>query len=305
MKIAFVTDTGTGQHPDYWKEKGIYCLPLQITCDEESKDEYTEITYSEVIQKLHEKKVLRTSLPSLGKIQDCFKELKNEGYDTIFAVPICRGLSGTLDSMEMIANQLEMKFVGVDCYCTAVEQGCMIEAAKKMYEANIPIDEIIKKLQNIADSCETVLLCDDLDHMKRGGRLTPMAAALGGLLKIKPVLHIDKSTNRSHSDLGAEKIVAAAKINCNRNFWDRIPLYVSCTAVFFYGERPSQLFCGIKTAQRQKAIDFSKKLIYNRHIPKTEGAYECRDHRGAEGSAANRRSIPSARTGAGAERRSC
>ena len=115
----------------------------------------------------------------------------------------------------------------------------------------------------------------------------------------------DLSLLRSHSDLGAEKIVAAAKINCNRNFWDRIPLYVSCTAVFFYGERPSQLFCGIKTAQRQKAIDFSKKLIYNRHIPKTEGAYECRDHRGAEGSAANRRSIPSARTGAGAERRSC
>ena len=97
MKIAFVTDTGTGQHPDYWKEKGIYCLPLQITCDGESKDEYVEITYPEVIQKLHEKKVLKTSLPSLGKIQDCFEELKNEGYDTIFAVPICRGLSGTLD----------------------------------------------------------------------------------------------------------------------------------------------------------------------------------------------------------------
>lgn len=89
--------------------------------------------------------MLKTSLPSLGKIQDCFEKLKHEGYDTIFAVPICRGLSGTLDSMEMIANQLEMKFVGVDCYCTAVEQGCMIETAKKMYEANIPIDEIIKK----------------------------------------------------------------------------------------------------------------------------------------------------------------
>ena len=77
MKLAFVTDTGTGQHPDYWKEKGIYCLPLQITCDGESKDEYTEITYSEVIQKLHEKMVLKTSLPSLGKIQDCLKKKKN------------------------------------------------------------------------------------------------------------------------------------------------------------------------------------------------------------------------------------
>ena len=48
----------------------------------------------------------------------------------------------------------------------------------------------------------------------------------------------DLSLLRSHSDLGAEKIVAAAKINCNRNFWDRIPLYGSCTAVFFMGERP-------------------------------------------------------------------
>ena len=89
------------------------------------------------------KNVLKTSLPSLGKIQDCLKT-KIEDMTQFFAVPICRGLSGTLDSMEMIANQLEMKFVGVDCYCTAVEQGCMIETAKKMYEANIPIDEIIK-----------------------------------------------------------------------------------------------------------------------------------------------------------------
>lgn len=195
MKVAFVTDTGTGQHPDYWKEKGIYCLSLQITCDGQSKDEYTEISYEEVIQKLHEKKVLKTSLPSLGKIHDCFVQLKEEGYDTIFAVPICRGLSGTLDSMEMIANQLEMKFVGVDCYCTAVEQGYMIETAKNMYEANMPLNEIVDRLSKIAQSCETVLLCDDLDHMKRGGRLTPMAAALGGLLKIKPILHIGKSTN--------------------------------------------------------------------------------------------------------------
>ena len=69
-----------------------------------------------MIQKLHEKMVLKTSLPSLGKIQDCFEELKNEGYDTIFAVPICRGLSGTLVSMEMFANVFEMIFVCVDCF---------------------------------------------------------------------------------------------------------------------------------------------------------------------------------------------
>lgn len=195
MKVAFVTDTGTGMHPDYWKEKGIYCLPLQITCDGKSEDEYTQISHDQVIQKLHEKKVLKTSLPSLGKIQDCFETLKEQGYDTIFAIPICKGLSGTLDSMEMIARQLDMEFIGVDCYCTAVEEGHMIETAKQMYEQGIDMDEIVSKLEEVAASCETVLLCDDLDHMKRGGRLTPMAATLGGLLKIKPILHIGKNTN--------------------------------------------------------------------------------------------------------------
>ena len=117
MKIAFVTDTGTGQHPDYWKEKGIYCLPLQTTCDGESKDEYTEITYSEVIQKLHEKKVLKTSLPSLGKIQDCFEKLKHEGYEVSKAFDGREGLemaqSGSfdlilLDIMLPLLNGLEV-----------------------------------------------------------------------------------------------------------------------------------------------------------------------------------------------------
>ena len=100
MKIAFVTDTGTGQHPDYWKEKGIYCLPLQITCDGESKDEYVEITYSEVIQKLHEKKVTSfvtdkfnlflcemlsqvkdAILERLNELRLCIWHLSIQGYD--------------------------------------------------------------------------------------------------------------------------------------------------------------------------------------------------------------------------------
>ncbi len=220
MKVAFVTDTGTGMHPDYWKEKGIYCLSLQITCDGKSEDEYTQISYAEVIQKLHEKKILKTSLPSLGKIQDCFEELKEQGYDTIFAVPICKGLSGTLDSMEMIANQLEMQFIGVDCYCTAVEEGHMITLAKEMYDQGRPMNEIVAKLQDVADSCETVLLCDDLDHMKRGGRLTPMAATLGGLLKIKPILHIGKSTEGRVDVLDKVRTMSRAQDRVIRHLLD-------------------------------------------------------------------------------------
>ncbi|MCF0105889.1 MAG: DegV family protein [Holdemanella sp.] len=194
MKVAFVTDTGTGQTPDYWKEKGIYCLPLQLGCDQETYDEYVDISYEDVIKKMHQKKMMKTSLPKVGLIQDCFEQLKEEGYDTIFAVPICSGLSSTLSTMEMIANQLEMQFIGVDCHVTAVVESHCVELAKQMYEAGFSMEEIQKKMDSVIESADTILLCDDLDHMCRGGRLTPMAAALGGLLKIKPVLHVNKRT---------------------------------------------------------------------------------------------------------------
>lgn len=194
MKVAFVTDSGTGIAPSKMMEKGIYSLPLQIECEGVSYDEYETIAYSTVIENLHAQKLMKTSLPKLGKIQDMFEEIKNQGYDAVFCVPICKGLSGTMDAMEMIANQVGLKFYGVDCYVTAVLQERMIEIAKEMYEANVTVEKIMERLERMAETCETVLLCDDLQHMKRGGRLTPMAATLGGLLKIKPVLHINKDT---------------------------------------------------------------------------------------------------------------
>ncbi len=82
MKIAFVTDSGTGHTVEYWKEKGIYSLPLQLEVDGKSYEEGEEITYKDVIKDLHENKPIKTSLPKLGQIEDLFETLKEEGYDT-------------------------------------------------------------------------------------------------------------------------------------------------------------------------------------------------------------------------------
>ncbi|MDO4467674.1 MAG: DegV family protein [Bacillota bacterium] len=194
MKVAFITDSGTGKNKETLKEKGIFSVPLQIECDGVSYDELETVSYAQVIEWLHQGKVCKTSLPRLAYIQDLFEQLKADGYDTVFCVPICKGLSGCFNAMEMMANQMELKFYGVDCFVTAVVQEHMIETAKRMYEEGKEFPEIIDKLEQMASSCETVLLCDDLQHMKRGGRLTPVAAALGGLLKIKPILVIDKET---------------------------------------------------------------------------------------------------------------
>lgn len=195
MKLAFVTDSGTGFSKEFWQEKGIYSLPLQITVGSESFDEFETIPYEKVISNLHDQTLMKTSLPSLGKIEDLFEQLKKDGYEGVFAVPICKGLSGTLDAMESAASQVGLAFYGFDCYSTAVIEAHCILSAKKMYDEGKSIEEIMETLEQMAGSCDTILLCDDLQHMKRGGRLTATAAALGGLLKIKPILHLNKETD--------------------------------------------------------------------------------------------------------------
>lgn len=194
MKLAFVTDSGSGISPEFWKKEGIYCLPLQLSSGSETFNENETIDHDEVISRLKKEEVMKTSMPAYGRIQDLFDSLKEQGYEGVFCVPICKGLSGTLDAMESAANQAELSFYGFDCFTTAVLQAHCILLAKKMYEEGSSIEDILAKLADISKNADTILLVSDLQNMKRGGRLTPMAAALGGLLKIKPILHDNRET---------------------------------------------------------------------------------------------------------------
>lgn len=211
MKIAFVTDTGTGRSPDEWKKQGVYCVPLQIECEGVSYDEMVTITYDQYIQNLHDKKLMKTSLPKLGHIEECYQEIKDAGYDAVFCVPICKGLSGALDAFQMMAEQMDLTFYGVDCHTTAVVQARLVEIAKEMIEQGQSMDAVMERMERIIDTADTILIFEDLQHMVRGGRLTPMAAALGGLLKIKPVLHLDRSTQGRVDVLGKVRTMKKAQ----------------------------------------------------------------------------------------------
>lgn len=194
MKIAFITDSGTGISSKAWKEEGIYSLPLQINDGDENFYDLEDITQEQVYDRLRKGHILSTSLPSLGKTEALFQQLKDEGYDTIFAVAISEGLSGTLGALRMCATSLDLKFEYVDCYVTAVVQAYMVRKAKALYEQGKRVSEIKAVLEKIVHTTNTLVLPDDLQHLKRSGRLTPLAAALGGLLRIKPMLQINEHT---------------------------------------------------------------------------------------------------------------
>lgn len=194
MKVAFVTDTGTGLTPEELNKEGIYCIPLQITIDDVTKLEGEEIGVDEVYSLMQEGKMLKTSLASMKRCEEVFAQLKKDGYEMIFAVPICNGLSGTINMMRLVAEDLGLIFDYFDCHVTAVVQHYMIKRSKQLFEEGKSFIEIKGVLDEICDSTNTILVPNDLKHLQRGGRLTPFAATLGGLLKIKPILEINKKT---------------------------------------------------------------------------------------------------------------
>ncbi len=194
MKVAFICDSGTRRNVAQLREMGIFSCPLQISDETHNYLELEDMSISEVYDKVDNKEMLKTSLPPLGMIQETIEEIKSQGYDTVFCVPICSGLSGTSNAMRLACEQAELNFEFVDTHVTAEVEFYCITQAKKMYEAGKSLEEIKDKLNKVVQSAHTFLIPMDLNHLVRGGRLTPLAATLAGFLKICPILRIDATT---------------------------------------------------------------------------------------------------------------
>ncbi len=210
MKIAYLCDSGTGRSIDYFKEKGIFSLPLQLACDNKTYQDMENMDNQACIDLLKQKKVLTTSLPSYGLIDELFAKLKQQNYEKVIAVPICSGLSSTISALCTSAAQYGLDIKCYDTYVTAVVEEYLIEKIKYWTEHDLSETEIDKRADEVIASCDTLLLPVDLDHLKRGGRLSPQAALLAGLLKIVPILRINKATNGKIDTLNKVRTKAKA-----------------------------------------------------------------------------------------------
>lgn len=194
MKTAYITDSGTGRSISDLAQDGIISLPLQITDGTHTWQDMETLSKAECISLLEDKKVLMTSQPSPGLIDELFDSLKKNGTDLCIAVPICNGLSGTASTLTAMAAEYDMPLICVDTYSTAVVQDYLVHEIKKEYEEGKNDLEIRLNYEKVIDSCETIVIPVDLMSLARGGRLTPAAARMAKLLRIVPILHLNKST---------------------------------------------------------------------------------------------------------------
>lgn len=195
MKIAIITDSGSGMTKAEAKKLGIYCLPLQIMNNGNEYLDGETITTQEVYTLLHKGDMPTTSMPTMGAMESLIHEIQKDGYDEAIAVMITAGLSSTPHVLAAVAKEQGFLVHMVETYTTCNIQRYLALSAKQLADKGKSAAFITEQLQLSISHSNTLIIPDDLQHLKKGGRLTPIAAALGGLLKIKPILKLNTSTN--------------------------------------------------------------------------------------------------------------
>lgn len=192
MKTAIITDSNSGITQAQAKELGISVVPMPVLIDGEEYFEDLTISQEQFYEKLKSDASVSTSQPNplyVGKLWE--EALKN--YDSVIYIPMSSGLSETCHTLQHHADS-EEKFKGkvfvVDNQRISITQRQSTMDALKMSEEGKSAQEIYEYLMSTKMQSSIYIMVDTLKYLKKGGRLTPAVAAIGTLLKIKPVLQI-------------------------------------------------------------------------------------------------------------------
>lgn len=188
-KIAIVTDSNSGITQAQAKKMGISVLPMPFMIDDETFYEDITLTQAEFYEKLASGANVVTSQPTPEAVMNLWDELLKE-YDEIVHIPMSSGLSGSCQSAIMLAEDYEGKVQVVNNQRISITQRQSALDALSLVERGMNAAEIKDFLEKDKFNSSIYIMLDTLYYLKKGGRITPAAAALGTLLKLKPVLQI-------------------------------------------------------------------------------------------------------------------
>ena len=189
MKVAIITDSNSGITQEEGKQLGIRIVPMPFMINGEEYLEDITLTQQEFYAKLGEGSDISTSQPSPESIMALWDEVLEE-YDEIVHIPMSSGLSGSCQTAMMLAEDYDGKVEVVNNQRISVTQRQSALDAKELAAKGMCAAKIKEKLEAVKFDSSIYITLDTLKYLKKGGRITPAAAALGTLLRLKPVLTV-------------------------------------------------------------------------------------------------------------------
>ena len=188
-KVAIMTDSNSGITQKEAKQLGVHVLPMPFLMGDETYYEDINLTQKGFYEKMESGCNISTSQPSPEAVLDMFKELLKE-YDEVVHLPMSSGLSGSCQTAHMLSLDFDGKVQVIDNQRISVTLKQSIMEAKALAEIGKSAAEIKEILEADKFNSSIYIMVDTLEYLKKGGRITPAVAALGTILRLKPVLTI-------------------------------------------------------------------------------------------------------------------
>lgn len=188
-RVAIVSDSNSGITQAQAKELGVTILPMPFFAGDKTYYEDIDLNQEQFYQLLTDKIDISTSMPLVGNVTDTWDRLLEE-YDEIVHIPMSSGLSGSCETAIMLSQDYDGKVQVVNNQRISVTQRQSVLDAMNLAKQGKSAAEIKEILERDKFESSIYIMVDTLYYLKKGGRITPAAAALGTLLKLKPVLQI-------------------------------------------------------------------------------------------------------------------
>ena len=251
-KVAIVTDSNSGITQQQAQELGISVLPMPFMIEGKSFFEGISLSQEEFYQKLKTGAAISTSQPSPESVLQLWKDLLKD-YDSIVHIPMSSGLSGSCQTALMLAQDFDGRVQVVNNQRISVTQRRSVLDARYLAAQGMEAEEIKDFLEKDKYNSSIYIMVDTLLYLKRGGRITPAAAALGTILKIKPVLQIQ-----------GEKLDAFAKARTTAQGKQIMMNAIKNDITKRFGKEPEQADMWLDIAHTNNnaaALDFREEVL--------------------------------------------
>ena len=250
-KIAIMTDSNSGITQQKAKEMGIYVLPMPFYVNGETKYEDLDLTQEEFYRCLEAGAEIATSQPAVGDVLDAWEGLLKE-YDAVVHIPMSSSLSSSYETAAMLAADFDGRVQVVNNQRISITLVHAIYQAMELAQKGVSAEEIKRILEETKADSSIYITLETLKYLKKGGRITPAAAAFGELLRLKPVLQIQGGKLDAFSKARTKKMAKAIMIKAIKN---------DCVTRFGSDERGTGMMLAIAySGDNKEALEFLEEV---------------------------------------------
>ncbi|TAA73188.1 DegV family protein [Planococcus salinarum] len=193
--MRIFADSASDLPKEFFEKENVVLFPLRVHIENEEFEDIRTIHSSKVYDAIRNDIRPKTSQVSPDEMLNAFEKLAKDGEEG-FYIAFSSELSGTYGTAMMAFEQIreeypDLKLTVLDSKLASLGYGMLVKEAVKLRSQGHPLKEIIERVRFMAEHTESLFTVEDLDYMAKGGRISKGSAFVGGLLNIKPLLHVE------------------------------------------------------------------------------------------------------------------